>query len=348
MERIVRSNCPPLPAGKAIMPYRAVLIAAASILLTGCAGWLAAAEKALAPPERAPTSEEIRFFETKIRPVLAANCFKCHGEEKQEENLRLDSRAAALAGGDRGPAIVPGKPDESLLVKAINHLDDLEMPPKKRLSREQIGDLTFWIKSGGVGPDDGKPANLIRRPGLKITDKDRAHWSFQPVKRPAIPVVKNTAWVANPIDAFILAKLEAMGLTPNPPAEKRELVRRLYYDLTGLPPTPAEVEAFVADKSSRAYEALVDRLLFSPHYGEKWARHWLDLVRFAESNSYERDDPKPHAWRYRDYVLRSLNDNKAYDRFLREQLAGDEMPDPDDDGLIATGYYPLGIWDDEA
>jgi mono/diheme cytochrome c family protein len=319
-----------------------LLIALAAIVFNA-----ARAEEGSSAAAKLPTPQQIRFFETKIRPVLAENCFKCHGEEKQEENLRLDSRAAALAGGDRGPAVVPGKPDESLLVKAINHLDDLEMPPKKQLSREQIADLTLWIKSGAVWPDDGKPASTIRRPGLKITDKDRAHWSFQPLKRPLIPVVKNAAWVSNPIDAFILAKLEAKGLSPNPPAEKRELVRRLYYDLTGLPPTPAEVEAFVADKSPRAYEALVDRLLFSPRYGEKWARHWLDLVRYAESNSYERDDPKPHAWRYRDYVIRSLNDDKAFDRFLREQLAGDEMPDPDDDGLIATGYYRLGIWDDE-
>jgi hypothetical protein len=320
---------------------------AISILPFACIGKLAAAEIVPPSPGQAPTPEEIRFFETKIRPLLVENCLKCHGEEKQEENLRLDSRVAALAGGDRGPAVVPGKPDESLLIKAVNHLDDLEMPPKKHLPREQITDLTLWIKSGAAWPDDGKPTSAIRRPGLKITDKDRAHWSFQPVKRPPVPAVKNSGWVANPIDAFVLAKLEAKGLEPNPPAEKRELVRRLYYDLTGLPPTPAEVEAFVADKTPRAYEALVDRLLFSPQYGEKWARHWLDLVRYAESNSYERDDPKPHAWRYRDYVIRSLNDDKTFDRFLREQLAGDEMPDPDDDGLIATGYYRLGIWDDE-
>jgi mono/diheme cytochrome c family protein len=292
-------------------------------------------------------AEERHFFETKIRPVLAANCFQCHGPDKQEENLRLDSRAAALAGGDRGPAIVPGKPDESLLIKAVKHLDDLEMPPKKQLPREQIADLALWIKSGAAWPDEGAPAAATRRSGYQVTDKDRAHWAFQPVKRPSIPAVKNRTWVANPIDAFIVAKLEANGLEPNPPADKRELIRRLYYDLTGLPPTPAEVEAFVADTSPKAYEALVDRLLFSPHYGEKWGRYWLDLVRYAESNSYERDDPKPHAWRYRDYVIRSFNDDKAYDRFIREQLAGDEMPDADDDGLIATGFYRLGIWDDE-
>jgi mono/diheme cytochrome c family protein len=306
-----------------------------------------AAEPRASQSAQADGPEEIRFFETKIRPLLADNCIKCHGPDKQEENLRLDSRAAALAGGDRGPAIVPGKPDESLLITAVKHLDDLEMPPKKQLTREQITDLTTWIKQGAAWPDDGASVSTTRRSGYQVTDKDRAHWAFQPVKRSAAPTVKNRAWVANPIDAFILAKLEASGLQPNPPAGKRELVRRLYYDLTGLPPPSADVEAFAADTSPNAYEALVDRLLFSPHYGEQWGRHWLDLVRYAESNSYERDDPKPHAWRYRDYVIRSLNDDKAFDRFLREQLAGDEMPDSDDNGLIATGYYRLGIWDDE-
>ncbi|HEY2148627.1 MAG TPA: DUF1549 domain-containing protein, partial [Pirellulales bacterium] len=298
-------------------------------------------------PKAPPSAEQLRFFETKIRPLLSGNCFKCHGEAKQEENLRLDSRAAALAGGDRGPAVAPGKPDESLLIKAVKHLDDLEMPPKRQLSREQIADLAVWIKSGAAWPEEDKPAGTTSRAGLQISDKDRAHWSFQPVKRPTVPKVMNSSWVANPIDAFILAKLESKGLNPNPPADKHELVRRLYYDLPGLPPTSADIEAFVADRSPRAYESLVDRLLFSPHYGEKWGRHWLDLVRYAESNSYERDDPKPHAWRYRDYVIRSLNDDKSFDRFIREQLAGDELSDPDDDCLIATGYYRLGIWDDE-
>ncbi len=167
------------------------------------------------------------------------------------------------------------------------------------------------------------------------------------MKRPTPPATRDGAWGLNPIDAFILAKLEAKGLKPNPPATKRELIRRAYYDLTGLPPTPEEVEAFVADPSPSAYEALVDRLLDSPHYGEKWGRHWLDLVRFAETNSYERDNPKPNAWRYRDYVIRAFNDDKPYDQFVREQLAGDELPGADADAIIATGYYRLGIWDDE-
>jgi hypothetical protein len=223
------------------------------------------------------------------------------------------------------------------------------MPPSKKLSKEKIADLTQWVKMGAPWPggDQAPAAKTPDRSEFQISAMGRAHWSFQPVKRPAVPRVRDAAWAANPIDAFLLAALEATGLAPNPPASKQELIRRLYYDLTGLPPAPAEVEAFVADPSPRAYEGLVDRLLESPHYGEKWGRHWLDLVRFAETNSYERDNPKPHAWRYRDYVIRSFNQDKPYDRFLQEQLAGDELPDSDADALIATGYYRLGIWDDE-
>src|SRR5262249_21697636 len=270
-----------------------------------------------------------------------------HGEKKQRGGLRLDSRASILEGGDQGPAIVPGKPDDSLLIKAVNH-SDLKMPPSKKLASVQIADLTHWVKLGAPWPSADKAAGSSTNRGeLVVTDKDRAFWSFQPVHRPAVPTLKDNAWVANPVDAFILAKLEAKGLQPNPPASKRELIRRVTYDLTGLPPTPEEVEAFVADQSPQAYEKLVDSLLASQRYGEKWGRHWLDLVRFAETNSYERDGAKPNTWRYRDYVIRSLNDDKPYDRFIREQLAGDELPDCNNDTLIATGFYRLGIWDDE-
>ena len=298
--------------------------------------------------DKPPTAGEIRFFEARIRPLLVENCLKCHGEKKPKNGLRLDSRAGMIAGGEQGPAVVPGQPEKSLIIKAVNY-QELEMPPKKKLSAEQIADLTRWVKMGvpWPGADPNQPAPKPRAKEYQVTAEDRAHWSFQPVKRPPVPVVKERAWVANPVDAFILARLEAKGLTPNPPAGRRELIRRVYYDLTGLPPTPEEVEAFVADPSPRAYEALVDRLLESPSYGEKWGRHWLDLVRFAETNSYERDNPKPHAWRYRDYVIRSFNDDKPYDQFIREQLAGDELPAAGADGLIATGYYRLGIWDDE-
>ncbi len=178
--------------------------------------------------------------------------------------------------------------------------------------------------------------------GFTLSDKDRSHWSFLPVQSPSVPTD-----AAHPIDAFLQARLKAQGLRPNPIASKRERIRRACYDLTGLPPSPREVEDFDADASPNAWEKLIDRLLDSPHYGEKWGRHWLDLVRFAESNSYERDGAKPHAWRYRDYVIRSFNADKPYDRFLREQLAGDEFPDPSPDAITATGYYRLGVWDDE-
>jgi cytochrome c553 len=312
--------------------------------------------------EKPPSPREIQYFENKVRPVLADNCFKCHGPDKQKGSLRLDSRLGMLTGGDRGPVLVPGQPDKSLLVKVIGYNDDLQMPPSKKLPAQKIADLTQWIQMGAPWPG-GEPiaSSTIRRGEFQITDKDKAHWAFQPIQRPQPPAVKNMSWVVNPIDAFILAGLEAKGLQPNGPAEKRELMRRVYYDLTGLPPTPQEVEAFVADRSPRAYEMLVERLLNSPQYGEKWGRHWLDLVRFAETNSYERDNPKPNAWRYRDYVIRSFNQDKPYDLFVREQLAGDELfpagatsphspncsPGSPSDAIIATAYYRLGIWDDE-
>jgi mono/diheme cytochrome c family protein len=317
-----------------IESFRLLVLLAAAVLLTQSAR---AAE---------PTEKTLHFFETRVRPVLSENCFKCHADKKQRGGLRLDSRAALLTGGDQGAVLVPGKPDESLLIKAVRHEDELKMPPSKKLTREQIADLTQWVRMGAPWPNSASAPTTGKR-SFQITERDRSHWAFQPVKRPAIPAVKDRQWVRNAVDAFILAKLEAKGFTPNPPATKRELLRRLYYDVTGLPPTPHEVEEFVADASPNAYEKRVDRLLASPRYGEKWGRHWLDLVRFAETNSYERDGRKPNAWRYRDYVIRSFNDDKPYDRFLREQLAGDELPDGGADGIIATGYYRLGIWDDE-
>jgi hypothetical protein len=302
-----------------------------------------------------PSPAAIQFFETKVRPVLADNCIKCHGEEKQKGNLRLDSLAALLAGGDQGPAIVAKQAEKSLLIKAIGYGDtELKMPPNKKLPAQQIADLTQWVKMGAPWPGGDTTVKVAPKRGEKeITEKDRAHWAFQLVKRPTPPI---SSAAAHPIDAFILAKLQAKGLQPNPPTTKRELIRRLYYDLIGLPPTPQEMETWLNDPSPNAYEKLVDRLLESPHYGEKWGRHWLDLVHYAETNSYERDNPKPNAWRYRDYVIRSFNQDKPYDQFIREQLAGDELshgepgtlaPGSADDAIIATGYYRLGIWDDE-
>ncbi|MBM3992639.1 MAG: DUF1549 domain-containing protein [Planctomycetes bacterium] len=292
----------------------------------------------LGAQDKKPTPAAIQFFETKVRPVLAANCFECHGEKKQKRDLRLDSLSAILQGGDNGPAIVPGHPEKSLLIKAINHDGETKMPSKsKKLPKEQIDAITQWVRMGAPWPGGAK----------KSIDKDRPHWAYQQVKRPGIPEVKDKPWVRNPIDAFILAKLEEKGLSPAGPAAKHELARRLYYDLTGLPPTPKEVDSFVNDPAPDAYEKLIDKLLASPHYGERWGRHWLDLVRYAETNSYERDNPKPNIWRYRDYVIRAFNEDKPFDRFLREQLAGDEIFPGDYDALIATGFYRLGVWDDE-
>ncbi|WZO96734.1 DUF1549 domain-containing protein [Isosphaeraceae bacterium EP7] len=302
-----------------------------------------------------PTAEQARFFEEKVRPILVSQCLKCHGPDKQKSGLRVDGLASMLSGGDSGPAVVPGKPGESLLIAAIGYEDDAyKMPPAKKLAPEEIEALTTWVETGAHWPGGGVAAGSappvaggLRRPGDPITQADREHWAFRPIKADAVPTPADATWASSPIDRFILSKLDTKGLTPNPPASKQEFLRRATYDLTGLPPTPAEVAAFLADDSPEAFERVVDRLLASNHYGEKWGRHWLDLVRYAETNSYERDAAKPSAWRYRDYVIRSFNDDKPYDRFVREQLAGDELADGGPDGQIATGYYRLGIWDDE-
>jgi mono/diheme cytochrome c family protein len=295
----------------------------------------------------------VQFFDKEVRPLLETHCLKCHGaEDKIKGGLRLTSREDALKGGDLGSVLNLERPHESILLRAIGFGDDkLQMPPKGKLPPEAIATLTKWVEMGlPFSPGSlatAKAGDAHEKP--RTIDEAKSFWSFQPLKRPDVPQVKRGDWVRNPIDAFILQKLEAKGFGPAPSATKIQLLRRAYYDLTGLPPTPADVQAYLADASSDAYEKVIDRLLASPHYGEKWGRHWLDLVRFAETNSYERDNPKPNAWRYRDYVIKSFNDDKPYDRFLKEQLAGDEMPEAktSSDPVIATGYYRLGIWDDE-
>ncbi len=293
-------------------------------------------------------TDGVDFFERRIRPVLVEHCQSCHGADKQKGGLRLDSAAAIRAGGENGVVIVPGHPESSRLLLAVGRTDaDLKMPPKKALGERLVADLAEWVKRGAAMPADAPVvAGAAAGAEFTVSEKDRAHWSFQPILRPVPPVRSGThSSPANPIDAFVLARLDAKGLEPNPPATKRELLRRATYDLTGLPPSPAEAAAFLADDSPLAWERVVDRLLASPRYGEKWGRHWLDLVRFAESNSYEQDAAKPHAWRFRDYVIRAFNADKPYDRFVREQLAGDELPDADDDAVIATGFHRVGIWD---
>jgi hypothetical protein len=289
------------------------------------------------------------FFKNEVAPILTAKCAKCHGAgEKLESNFKLTDRKSVLAGGDIGPAVDLDSPSESLLLSAINHVD-LEMPPTGKLPQAQIDVLTKWVMMGLPFPEGALKIEAHAHAGPpQVNDENRKFWSFQPVKRPKVPEVGSSGWATNEIDRFILAKLEANGLAPNPPAGKATLIRRATYDLTGLPPTPEEVQRFLDDESPEAYARLIDRLLDSPHYGEKWGRHWLDLVHYAESNSFERDNPKPDVWRYRDYVIRSFNADKPYDQFVREQLAGDQIEPITADGIIATGYYRLGLWDDES
>jgi hypothetical protein len=318
---------------------------AALCLLTRPAG-SGAQEKAA----KAPSAAELAFYEKEVRPILEANCFKCHGGTKARGGLSLASRVGLLKGGDTGPAVSPRHPETSLLLKAVNYRGGLEMPPSGKLPARHIETLTRWVKAGAPMPGGGAAAVAPAHKGLQVTAADRAYWAYHPVRRPAVPQVKAAAWVRNPIDAFILAGVEARGLSPAPPADRTALIRRVYYDLIGLPPTPAEIDAFLAESAAKpqaAYERLVDRLLRSPHYGEKWARHWLDIVRYAETNGFERDSAKPFAWRYRDYVIDAFNQDKPYDRFVREQLAGDLLDDGAPASLIATGYYRLGQWDDE-
>ncbi len=320
------------------------------VLATGLALLRSAAALA---EESSPTPAQIEFFEKKIRPILAENCHKCHGEKKQQGNLRLDSRETMLAGGDSGPAAVPGKPEESLLVEAINY-QSLEMPPDARLKPEQVALLTQWVKMGAPWPGGGDAPLQPRKGPLEVTDADRQFWSFRPVRFQGSrfrvqsgEVGGRRSEVRNSIDEFILEKLVEKQLAPSPEATRRELLRRAAIDVIGLPPSFDEIEAFAADQAPDAYERRVDRLLASPRHGERWGRHWLDIVRFAQTNGYERDDEKPNAWRFRDYVIRALNADKPYDQFLIEQLAGDELSPLTDDSLAGTAFYRLGVWDDE-
>jgi len=290
--------------------------------------------------------EQVEFFEREVKPILTANCVKCHGAEKKVQGgLHLTSRDGVLKGSENGPVVSLESPEESSLLAAIRY-ESFEMPPKGKLAQAQIDTLAKWVKMG-LPWTPGDSGNLAHHGPPVVDDAARNFWSFRQVVRPEIPAVKDPTWVKSPIDAFVLAKLEAKNLRPAPSADKATLLRRAYYAVIGLPPTPEQVQAFLANNSPNAYEKVVDELLASRHYGEHWGRHWLDLVRYAESNSFERDNAKPFVWRYRDYVIRSLNADKPYDQFIREQLAGDELDEVTADSLIATGYYRLGLWDDE-
>jgi len=317
---------------------------AGSFLALAISGSPATAES-LAP-------DQLAFFEKKIRPVLSSKCYKCHSaeSEKLKGGLLVDSREGIRAGGDTGHAVVPGDVAGSLLIKAISWTDkELQMPPKEQLPAEVVADFQKWVKMGAPDPREGKAP--LAKHGIDL-EKGRQHWAFQLPKKSAPPAVKNKSWPRTDLDKFVLAAMEPKGLKPVTDADPAALIRRLYFDIIGLPPATEVVEGFVRDcnaargKTQAAIEKIVDQLLASPQFGEKWGRHWLDVARYAESCGKENNIIYPYAWRYRDYVIQAFNDDKPYDRFIKEQVAGDLLKYKDDtdraDLQIATGYLAIG------
>src|SRR5713226_1788649 len=274
-------------------------------------------------------------FARDIQPIFESRCQGCHGPQQQMAGLRLDSGDAVLKGGTNGAVIAPGHGGQSRLIQRVSSSKKgFAMPPVgEPLTSEQIAKITAWIDQGATVPQPTGPTS-----SQSVTNPKSKHWAFQPVRRPVLANVRNRAWVRNPIDQFVLAKLEAEGIEPSPEAGRVTLIRRLSLDLTGLPPSPSEVAEFVADNRPDAYERQVDRLLASPHYGEKWARYWLDLARYGDSDGYERDPARPNAWRYRQWVIEALNRDMPYDEFTVEQLAGDLLPHASVEQTVATGF----------
>jgi hypothetical protein len=320
-----------------------ILAAAVVTILTIGAG-------AARAPADSPTPEAAEFFEKRIRPILVEKCQKCHGANLQKGELRLDSREGVLKGGANGPAIFPGKPEQSELVRAINYeADGFQMPPTGKLAPESIAALTDWVRRGAPWPNSVLPGNRQRgAAGIDLAERAK-HWSFQPLQRHVSPSGAQLSWARNPVDGFIAGRLKAAGLTPAPPASRRAFLRRVTFDLTGLPPTPGEIHNFLADSSPTAEEKLVDRLLASPHYGVRWGRHWLDLVRFAETYGHEFDFEIPDAWRYRDYVVRAFNEDVPYNDFVTEHIAGDLLARPRrnshdaiNESIIGTAFWWFG------
>ncbi|MCS7160087.1 MAG: DUF1549 domain-containing protein, partial [Gemmatales bacterium] len=304
------------------------------ICVSGLGVWLAsltAQAPGNNPGTASSTSPGTVDFQRDIQPLLGKHCISCHGPRKAQGGLRLDHPDLAFRGGNSGPVIVPGKSRESRLVRVVEGSDpELKMPEGGRpLSAEEIAKLRTWIDQGAPWP---KPES-----GPVALRSD--HWAYQPIRRPPLPPVKNTAWVRNPIDAFVLARLEQEGIQPAPEADKLTLFRRVSLDLIGLPPTLDEIEVYLRDTCPDAYERAVDRLLNSPHYGERWARHWLDLARYADTDGYEKDSGRPWAWRWRNWVIDALNQDKPFDQFVIEQLAGDLLPNATVEQKVATGFH---------
>ncbi len=291
-------------------------------------------------PEQMATSLEL--FKENVRGLLSRQCVDCHGGKETHGEFDLTTREGLLKGGELGPAVVPGKPADSLLMQLVRHEKDPNMPQDgDKLADESIEQLSAWIASGAAydKPLVDTAAELTAK---KVSEDDRRFWSFQPLSKPSVPTTDDHGWCKNTIDHFVWGKLAEKGLKPNGMADRRKLIRRAYFDLIGLPPSPAEVDAFLADESDDAYDRLIDTLLASPHYGERWGRHWLDLARFAESHGYEQDYDRPSAYHYRDFVIQALNDDMPYDQFVRWQLAGDEFEPDNNLALMATGFLGAG------
>ncbi|MFO0951315.1 MAG: PSD1 and planctomycete cytochrome C domain-containing protein [Isosphaeraceae bacterium] len=289
---------------------------------------------------KSPSAADVEFFEAKVRPILVENCLGCHGPTKQKGGLRLDSRTALLKGADTGEVVVPGDPEASALIQAVGYEGDNPMPPRGKLKPAQIEILRSWVKRGAPWPE----SRTVTAGGASAPVKDpKSHWAFQPVRKPTVPAVRSGS-VNGPIDAFVLKRLEQKGLTPVEEADRATLLRRVTFDLIGLPPTPEEVRAFVEDQKPGAYERVVDRLLSSPRYGERWGRHWLDVARYAEDQAHTFEARRyPFGFKYRDWVVSSLNADLPYDRFVAEQIAADQLDGPDRDArLAALGFFALG------
>ena len=284
--------------------------------------------------------DTIEFFEMRIRPVLVKRCYACHTSTPMS-GLDLSGREALLKGGSRGSAFLADKPEESLLIKAVSYkLDGLKMPPAGKLPDNEIEDLTAWVKAGAIWPKTGQPASP-KGPAYTIAPEQRAFWAFQAVHKPAPPDVKESAWSKSPIDRFLQSKREAQGLDPVKAADKVTLLRRAFYDLIGLPPAPKDVDAFLRDTSPDAFAKVVDRLLASPRYGERWGRYWLDVARYSDDRlNSEIEDPYPNSFRYRDWVIRAFNDDMPYDQFVKAQIAGDLL-DHKEEYATGLGFYGL-------
>ena len=296
------------------------------------------------------TDQQLDFFENKVRPLLVDKCYDCHGPDATplEGSLSLSSRKSILSGGDTGPAIAPGQPEESLLIDAINYGEVYEMPPDTKMSDEEIAILTKWVKLGAAWPTDSD-VEVATKSEFDLEGRKSAHWCWQPIRKQSVPSVKNDPWPKDPIDNFILSRLEGAGLTPAEPANRRTLIRRAYFDIIGLPPTPEQVNAFVADESPKAFEKVIDELLASPRYGERWARHWMDLTRYAETGGHEFDYEIHHAFRYRDYLIRAFNEDISYRQLVHEHIAGDLLTSPRrhptedfNESILGTGFWFLG------